>query len=76
MYLDRIIFFKETPLKDLNKDSEEHKALLTIREKLIIFEHILKEYPEGQIIYTPETSIAIIGFPEEIAQDVQQMLLS
>ena len=66
MYLDEILLYDKTPLKDL-KDSDEKKYLENLKIKLIDIEHLLKEEPNGciKVMYTSQF---VVGFSKDLTK--------
>ena len=66
MYLDEILLFENTPLKDLT-DSKEKMYLETIKIKLLDIEEQLKIEPSGTIKILGEAQY-VVGFSKELTK--------
>ncbi len=66
MYLDEILLYDNTPLKDL-KDSDEKKYLENLKIKLLDIEYLLKNEPSGRIrlMYTSQF---VVGFSKDLTK--------
>lgn len=64
MYLDKILFYDQTPLSDI-ESSVEKEYLENLKIKLLDIEHLLKEEPNGYIklMYTSQF---VVGFSKSL----------
>ncbi len=74
MYLDEILLFENTPLKDL-KDSKEKTYLQTLKIKLLDIEEQLKTEPSGIIKLLGEAQY-VVGFSKELTKLISDRIYS
>jgi len=74
MYLDTILFFENTPLKDLT-ESKEKSFLLNLKVKLLDIEHLLIKEPEGSIKLMTN-SIVTLCFSDKLEKLISERIHS